>query len=86
MQGMHRRTDTKDVYPGRYDVWAGGCVAAGEDPVDAAHRELAEELGVTGVQLVPVETLRSVSVLLAFRHDGSLGDRAPGRGAPRGQL
>ena len=51
---VHRRTDTKDVYPGRYDVWAGGCVAAGEDPLDAARRELAEELGITGVQLVPV--------------------------------
>jgi 8-oxo-dGTP pyrophosphatase MutT (NUDIX family) len=37
-----------------YDVWAGGCVGAGEDPHDAARRELAEELGITGVQLVPV--------------------------------
>jgi isopentenyldiphosphate isomerase len=51
---LHRRTDTKDVYPGLYDVWAGGCVDAGEEPYDAARRELAEELGVTGVQLVPV--------------------------------
>jgi isopentenyldiphosphate isomerase len=51
---LHRRTDTKDVYPGLYDVWAGGCVVAGEEPYDAARRELAEELGVTGVQLVPV--------------------------------
>jgi isopentenyldiphosphate isomerase len=51
---LHRRTDTKDVYPGMYDVWAGGCVGAGEDPDDAARRELAEELGISGVQLVPV--------------------------------
>lgn len=48
---VHRRTDTKDVYPGRRDFAAGGVVAAGEDPDLAAVRELAEELGVTGVPL-----------------------------------
>ncbi|SFS70043.1 Isopentenyldiphosphate isomerase [Saccharopolyspora flava] len=42
----HRRTDTKDVYPGLHDCTAGGVVAAGEDPFDGARRELAEELGV----------------------------------------
>ncbi|QGK69791.1 NUDIX domain-containing protein [Allosaccharopolyspora coralli] len=45
---VHRRTDSKEVYPGMYDCWAGGVVAAGEDPDAAARRELAEELGVTG--------------------------------------
>ncbi|TDD58673.1 NUDIX domain-containing protein [Kribbella antibiotica] len=48
---VHRRTDTKDVYPSRYDFAAGGVVAAGEDPYDAVVRELAEELGITGVEL-----------------------------------
>ena len=43
---VHRRTDTKDVYPGMYDCWAGGVVAAGEDPLVTAYRELAEELGI----------------------------------------
>jgi isopentenyldiphosphate isomerase len=48
---VHRRTPTKDVYPARYDFMAGGVVAAGEDPYDAVVRELAEELGITGVEL-----------------------------------
>ncbi len=43
---VHRRTDTKDVYPGRHDCWAGGVLAAGETPSDGASRELFEELGI----------------------------------------
>ena len=51
---VHRRTDTKDLYPGRYDFCAGGVLRAGEDPLESARRELTEELGVTGVELVPL--------------------------------
>ncbi|MBX6750746.1 MAG: NUDIX domain-containing protein [Micromonosporaceae bacterium] len=51
---VHRRTETKDIYPGCHDVWAGGVVLAGEDPDQAAQRELAEELGVRGCPLTPV--------------------------------
>ena len=43
---VHRRADHKDVWPGRWDVAAGGVVGAGEAWDDAARRELAEELGV----------------------------------------
>jgi isopentenyldiphosphate isomerase len=49
---VHRRTATKDVYPSYYDFAAGGVVAAGEDPYDAVVRELAEELGIVGADLV----------------------------------
>lgn len=48
---VHRRTDTKDVFPGRYDFAAGGVLQVGEEPYDAAVREAAEELGVKGVEL-----------------------------------
>lgn len=43
---VHRRSEDKDVWPGRWDVAAGGVVGAGESFRDAARREVAEELGV----------------------------------------
>lgn len=43
---VHRRTETKDVYPGYYDVVAGGVNAAGETYDGSAAREVFEELGV----------------------------------------
>jgi 8-oxo-dGTP pyrophosphatase MutT (NUDIX family) len=43
---VHRRTDTKDIFPGLYDCTAGGVIDAGEGPDTAAERELREELGV----------------------------------------
>ncbi|MEU5692192.1 NUDIX domain-containing protein [Actinosynnema sp. NPDC020468] len=43
---VHRRTDTKDVYPGLYDPTCGGVVAAGETAAECARREAAEELGI----------------------------------------
>ena len=44
---LQKRTETKDIYPGYWDVAAGGVVLAGESYEDSAGRELAEELGVT---------------------------------------
>ncbi len=76
---VHRRADTKDVWPGQWDIAAGGVVAAGETYEDAARRELAEELGIA----VPIEAFEplgrarfvddAVAVIAAgFRvvHDG----------------
>jgi isopentenyldiphosphate isomerase len=51
---VHRRSDAKDLWPGRWDLAVGGVVAAGETYDDAARRELAEELGVTGVEPHPI--------------------------------
>jgi 8-oxo-dGTP pyrophosphatase MutT (NUDIX family) len=44
---VHRRTETKDVYPGMYDVTAGGVNVPRETYDEAAAREVEEELGVT---------------------------------------
>jgi 8-oxo-dGTP pyrophosphatase MutT (NUDIX family) len=52
---LHRRTTDKLIYPGLYDCWAGGVIGPAEHPDEAARRELAEELGITGVPLRPVE-------------------------------
>jgi isopentenyldiphosphate isomerase len=43
---VHRRSATKDLWPGRWDVAVGGVVGAGEAWDDAARRELAEEVGI----------------------------------------
>ncbi len=44
---LQKRTLTKDIYPGYWDMAAGGVVLAGESYEAAARRELQEELGVT---------------------------------------
>jgi len=48
---IQKRTATKDIYPGYWDLAAGGVVQAGETYLESAARELREELGVTGVKL-----------------------------------
>lgn len=48
---VHRRTMTKSVFAGMHDCLAGGVVDPGETPLGAATRELAEELGISGVPL-----------------------------------
>lgn len=49
---VQKRTMTKDVYPGYYDIAAGGVVVAGEGYQESAQRELFEELGIKDVELV----------------------------------
>lgn len=48
---VHRRTLSKALYPGYWDLAAGGMVGAGEDCLAAAARELEEELGIAGAVL-----------------------------------
>ncbi|WP_079203281.1 NUDIX hydrolase [Pseudomonas sp. CC6-YY-74] len=49
---VHRRTLSKALYPGYWDVAAGGMVLEGERYAESAARELAEELGIEDVVLV----------------------------------
>ena len=48
---VQKRTMTKDVFPGFWDVAAGGVVLAGESYEEGASRELCEELGIVDVPL-----------------------------------
>ena len=43
---LQKRSMSKDLYPGRWDVSASGHVLVGESESDAARRELEEELGI----------------------------------------
>jgi isopentenyldiphosphate isomerase len=51
---VHRRSEAKDLWPGWWDIAVGGVVAAGEAWVEAAVRELAEEVGISGVTPEPL--------------------------------
>lgn len=48
---VHRRTLSKAIYPGYWDVAAGGMVQPDESYAESAARELEEELGIGGVAL-----------------------------------
>ena len=50
---VQKRTMSKDIYPGYYDVAAGGVVLAGESYDASARRELEEELGIRNAFLAP---------------------------------
>ncbi len=74
---VHRRSPDKDWQPSAHDAAAGGILRAGEDPCAAASRELAEELGVTGVRLEALltgryddDTTRYVAHLYEATYDG----------------
>ena len=48
---LQKRSLAKDIQPGKWDTSVGGHLKPGEDYQAAAYRELAEELGICGVEL-----------------------------------
>ncbi|MER5774918.1 NUDIX domain-containing protein [Streptomyces sp. NPDC002039] len=46
---VHRRTDSKLVFPSHHDMFVGGVLGTGESYPHAALREAGEELGVTSL-------------------------------------
>jgi isopentenyldiphosphate isomerase len=51
---IQKRSRTKDIYPGYWDLAAGGVILEGESYEEGAKRELREELGISGVKLRPL--------------------------------
>ncbi len=45
---LQKRSQNKDVAPGRWDTSVGGHVGIGEDLILSSKREMHEELGITG--------------------------------------
>lgn len=60
---VQRRTLGKDFCPGMLDACAGGVVTAGERMEPSARRELAEELGISGVPLQSFGTFYAEGVV-----------------------
>lgn len=48
---LQKRSRHKDIQPGRWDTSVGGHLAPGESYLEAARREMGEELGLTGLPL-----------------------------------
>ncbi len=48
---LTKRDMSKDVYPGYWEASAGGSAIAGEEPFEAARRELFEETGLTAFRM-----------------------------------
>src|SRR5512135_2798978 len=48
---LQLRSKDKDIQPGKWDTSVGGHLGVGESYEQAALREMAEELGITGVTL-----------------------------------
>ncbi len=48
---LQKRSQAKDVQPGRWDTSVGGHLDPGETYLEAAYREMREELGIEGVPL-----------------------------------
>ncbi len=63
---VHLRSTTKDQFPSHYTSSASGHVDAGEQYEAAAHRELKEELDLSGK--LHFETKISASVETAYEH------------------
>ena len=55
---LQKRSENKESFPGKYDTSSAGHIPAGDEPLESALRELAEELGIhaTPDQLHPAGT------------------------------
>ncbi len=94
---VHQRAPDKDLWPSRWDIAAGGVAAVGESWVEAARRELAEELGIEADVLNEIgegryddEDVHLVAASYLVRSDGPFhfddGEVVEARFVTRGEL
>ena len=76
---VHQRASWKDIYPSYWDVCFGGVCGVGEPWLVSAQRELAEEAGVTGQDLIDLGSVsydaedgHIVGRAYVVRYDGPL--------------
>ncbi len=60
---VHQRASWKDVYPEYWDLAFGGVCDVGEDWETAARRELAEEAGLTDVDMIAIGSVTDEGVV-----------------------
>ena len=58
---LQKRAPDKDIQPGKWDTSVGGHVDFGEEIVDALHREVREELGITGFTPIFLRVYKFIS-------------------------
>jgi isopentenyldiphosphate isomerase len=63
---VHRRTDTKRIFPSLYDMFVGGVSTTGEDLRTTACREVAEELGLVEQSHMSADPILSCVVCTAY--------------------
>lgn len=51
---LQKRSEDKDIQPGKWDTSVGGHLDVGETYEEAARREMAEELGIRDAPLLPL--------------------------------
>lgn len=73
---LQKRSKNKDLYPGLYTTSASGHVSKGETYLQAAKRELREELGITAPLkkevkfLMKLEQETEIDYLFSAKHNG----------------
>jgi isopentenyldiphosphate isomerase len=73
---VQQRSATKDLWPSRWDIGAGGVVSSGESYDVSARRELREELGIEaecvflGMDRFGNDEVALIGAIYLARHDG----------------